>query len=81
MRGIAVLMVVFVHGFWYSYGSVPLSSRLARVVVQATKPGWLGVQLFFVLSGILITGILVDSRGRRDYFRRFYNRRVLRIFP
>ena len=52
-----------------------------RILLQATEPGALGVNVFFVLSGFLITGILLDSRARPDYYRRFYTRRALRILP
>ncbi len=80
LRGIAILLVLFLHGF--AYVADPSSfTGLRREFMVLTSYGWIGVQLFFVLSGFLITGILLESRLRPDYYRRFYKRRALRILP
>jgi len=74
VRGIAIALVMLSHFLlldwwtdlrWYSF----------------VQGGWLGVDLFFVLSGYLITGILLDTKGRSNYWSGFYRRRLLRIFP
>jgi peptidoglycan/LPS O-acetylase OafA/YrhL len=79
LRGIAIALVVLYHGVWWSQPNQP--GRLANAITQATLSGWLGVNLFFVLSGFLITGILLDSRDEPNYFSGFYTRRALRIVP
>ena len=79
MRGLAILLVLFFHGM-----APPLKPALSgggKFILAFSQYGWTGVNLFFVLSGFLITGILVDSRNRHGYFRRFYMRRALRILP
>jgi peptidoglycan/LPS O-acetylase OafA/YrhL len=80
IRGVAVLLVLFFHGFGFRYGLRGLSG-FPRLFVAATLPGWMGVNLFFVLSGFLITGILLDSKHKPNYYRIFYTRRALRILP
>jgi peptidoglycan/LPS O-acetylase OafA/YrhL len=80
LRGIAVLMVLGYHLFGYSMLRESWTG-IARMSMLVTMPGWLGVDLFFVLSGFLITGILLDTRGDDRYLRNFYARRALRIFP
>src|ERR1700733_7731353 len=80
IRGIAILLVLFFHGFSFRYGLGGLSG-LPKLFVAATFPGWMGVDLFFVLSGFLITGILLDSKSKAGYYRTFYTGRVLRILP
>ena len=72
LRGLAVLAVLIYHchprlqGTWLYDGSLW---------------GWAGVNLFFVLSGFLITSILLEARDKPYYFRNFYARRALRIWP
>src|SRR5665213_2199007 len=80
LRGIAVAAVVFYHGFYWSTPA-NFHNYFARVFVKATVFGWLGVNLFFVISGFLITGILMDTKHQPEYFKSFYTRRVLRILP
>lgn len=77
VRGLAILLVMFGH-FWL--GSHPVT-RMESGVYDIIQNGWVGVDLFFVLSGFLITGILLDAKGKDGYFRNFYARRALRIFP
>jgi peptidoglycan/LPS O-acetylase OafA/YrhL len=80
LRGLAILLVLFFHGFGFQFGTAHLPLP-AHLFVIATMPGWIGVNLFFVLSGFLITGILIDTKGNPQYYRRFYLRRALRILP
>jgi peptidoglycan/LPS O-acetylase OafA/YrhL len=77
LRGIAILAVFCYH---FSGGQTS-SNWLIETWSSIAETGWLGVDLFFVLSGFLITGILYDTAHRPNRVRNFYARRSLRIFP
>ena len=77
MRGIAVAAVMVAHLGGGLEG--PAASGVA--LLPAIDTGARGVDLFFVLSGFLITGILFDARGQNRFFTNFYARWALRIFP
>src|SRR5688500_14533322 len=76
LRGIAIILVMLHHFTFYRP-----TAGIDGVIGDVVFFGWIGVDLFFVLSGFLITGILLDTRGSQRYFTTFYARRTLRIFP
>jgi peptidoglycan/LPS O-acetylase OafA/YrhL len=77
LRGLAIAGVLACHFLNAWPGATPVD----RAAIAALGLGWTGVDLFFVLSGFLITGILVDSRGAMGWWGGFLARRSLRIFP
>jgi peptidoglycan/LPS O-acetylase OafA/YrhL len=79
LRGVAILSVMVYH----FTGVLGHTTTFGRFLLCVGHQGWVGVDLFFVLSGYLITGILWDERRARvrSYFVTFYARRTLRIFP
>lgn len=79
LRGIAILWVILHNAALDNVG--PAQGGPMHFIELIGNMGWVGVQLFFVLSGFLITGILLDGRGAKKQFRNFYARRTLRIFP
>jgi peptidoglycan/LPS O-acetylase OafA/YrhL len=76
VRGIAILLVILYH-FASSLEVLGVTSPLLAPFAF----GWCGVDVFFALSGFLITGILLDTKSSPNYFKAFYARRILRIFP
>jgi peptidoglycan/LPS O-acetylase OafA/YrhL len=76
LRGTAILLVMVGH-----YFSVPGVGAVSLLNGYWFRLGWTGVDLFFVLSGFLIGGILLEARGSSNYFKTFYARRFFRIIP
>lgn len=78
VRGLAIIVVMINNIYPPTHGSLPGASGF---VWHLSNLGWVGVDLFFVLSGFLITGILSDTKDGPNYLRNFYGRRIVRIFP
>jgi peptidoglycan/LPS O-acetylase OafA/YrhL len=79
IRGVAIALVLLFHFFYVP--TVVNPGGLAWHILAPLRMGWTGVDLFFVLSGFLIGGILLNARGASNYFRTFYTRRFYRILP
>src|SRR5579859_6495153 len=77
LRGVAILLVLATHFTPH----IAVSSRISAWILKAAEGGWIGVDLFFVLSGFLITGILLRAKGNPGALKVFFARRILRIFP
>lgn len=77
VRGLAILGVLALHTTPRFAGEGPLAQAASWI----QRSGVFGVDLFFVLSGFLITGILLDTKGDSNYLKNFYARRFLRLFP
>ena len=75
IRGLAILLVLLYHFCHLIELKWPLGLNFI------IDMGWAGVDLFFVLSGFLITSILIEAKGSNNYFKTFYMRRFFRIFP
>lgn len=81
VRGLAILMVLSLH-YYVEKVQFAVDARSALDYLhRVLAMGWAGVDLFFVLSGFLIGGILIDQRGGANYFTAFFVRRACRILP
>jgi peptidoglycan/LPS O-acetylase OafA/YrhL len=78
LRGSMLLLVLTAHFYYLTHGAV---QPVDRVLFHLRESGWFAMDVFFVMSGFLITGILLDSKDRPHFFKNFYIRRFLRIFP
>src|SRR5689334_1501472 len=79
VRGIAITLVLIWHFVVSATEGMP--PGVTSLLQFFGEFAWSGVDLFFVLSGFLLTGILLDSKGSERYFRSFYTRRCFRILP
>jgi peptidoglycan/LPS O-acetylase OafA/YrhL len=79
LRGIAILLVISFH--YINNQLLHAESAIGKILCKATSFGWVGVDLFFVLSGFLIGNILIKNKGSKNYISTFYMRRIVRIVP
>jgi peptidoglycan/LPS O-acetylase OafA/YrhL len=79
LRGVAILLVMSLH--LVKRATYFTENPILKSVLNFTNIGWIGVDIFFTLSGFLITTILLSSKNKEGYFKNFYSRRMLRIFP
>lgn len=80
VRGLAAIMVFFHHVCFTSIDPTGWNSAVL-LLRKVSMAGGYGVDLFFVLSGFLITSLLIGDRNKRSYYRDFYWKRALRILP
>ncbi len=79
VRGIAIFVVVAFH--LLKRADYFTNNEVLHFISRLSSIGWVGVDIFFVLSGFLITSILLKTKAEKNYFKNFYIRRALRIFP
>jgi peptidoglycan/LPS O-acetylase OafA/YrhL len=77
LRGLAILLVLLYHSVFH----VRVANHQVNWLLSLGSMAWSGVDLFFVLSGFLIGGILIDARESPSYYKTFYARRAYRILP
>jgi peptidoglycan/LPS O-acetylase OafA/YrhL len=77
LRGLAILLILILHYFV----EITYASGWLATLIRLLRLSWTGIDLFFVLSGFLIGGILIDSHRSRSYYGTFYCRRFFRIVP
>jgi peptidoglycan/LPS O-acetylase OafA/YrhL len=82
LRAIAILLVCIAHFYQVDEATLYIDNKLFGIITfKISQLGLKGVELFFILSGYLITRILLNTKDSPNYFKSFYMRRILRIFP